>query len=592
MEKNKKSQKSYNAQGGIKRTQTVHPYTFIPLKAGRKRTKNEKAELLTGNIVCELKAMTPVAVPDSQEEDGSYPFYRVGGRLIVPGSAIRGVVRSTYEALTDSCMRTTDEHFHRRSAEPKKPGLLVREGDAYRLYEAERFRVDDKCDTEALKTGDEVNFSQRASKNNSPRWACIEDDGAEKGVFLGANRFPGRDRETGERTLSHQSVFLQLKTAPFDVDGIYIQCLKENIALYDLEQTADGKGVQKKAGKQYTAAFEKMEKGGYALPVWYEQDEDEFRFAPSQISRDVYPIGPKDFLTRKGLAPCTSRTSLCPACSLFGFAGEDQSKAGRIRFSDAVCIGEERTRLIELPALMGPKMSSFEFYLRNDASTHLFTPEDTDTELSGRKMYWHSQNGTAGTRFLESSDKFKPSVEAVEEKTTFGFNVYFDGITKDELNELVYAFNLGEIWSGDGRYCLKLGHGKPAGLGSVHIEVKSVRLRTFTAGKYVVDDNWSWKEPLKKVEDKLSNIDVLKRVLAFDTIPADKVIAYPNIDGDGLKWYGANHIIGKPYIEVLEIDGRYGYRIEDKKKPRTQTFGDSKAKGEIDSRWAALKNLK
>ena len=123
-----------------------------------------------------------------------------------------------------------------------------------------------------------------------------------------------------------------------------------------------------------------------------------------------------------------------------------------------------------LPTLMGPKPSSIELYLRNRESPHSFTPSNYATELAGRKIYWHSRNGFNPAN---GDTGFNAEFEVVSAEQEFDFDVFFDSVTEYEVNALVYALTLGNAFldnaNDDGLCFHKIGHGKPAGLGSVLI---------------------------------------------------------------------------------------------------------------------------
>lgn len=574
-------------------TATVHPYTFIPLQSRCKVVPTADVELLSGVVRCGLAAKTEIAVPDMQLDDGSFPFFRVDGMPTIPGSAIRGVVRSIYETLTDSCVRTNEGHFHARSSESKKAGLLTWDGKRYYLYPAERYRIVDACDTSKYSIGEEVAFEASASKSNSSNWAT-PGKGGRKGFFLEVNRL--ETRKKGKTVRSHASIFEKMPNEERQlVDELSIQCFKENIDLYDLETGADGKGAQKKVGRLYKEAFSQMKNNGLVLPVWYENTDDGFRFAPSQLSRSVFAIGPLDFIKKAGLEPCKTVEDCCPACELFGFVSDGAARPSKVRFGDARCVNGAESEWVSLSALMEPKMSSFEFYLRNDRVTHSFNPDDSDTVLSGRKMYWHSQKGLKGASQLSCRDDLGGTYEAIKPGARFEFSIFFDEVTPDQLNNLLFALNMGEIWSGDDSYCVKVGHGKPLGLGSAHISVEEVFLRKYESSEYRVESGLDCRQPEACVVGRLSHVDVLEAVMNFGAVPSEKVIAYPSINGDGLAWYKENRPKNsekRSYKEVLEVDGRYGYRMEDVSSPNVQSFGEKKKSGEVDSRWAKLFKLK
>ncbi|WP_333870261.1 TIGR03986 family CRISPR-associated RAMP protein [Desulforamulus putei] len=72
---------------------------------------------LSGRITCRLVNITPLFISDSHgiEEDGQndghkkYRFFQIDGRKLIPGSSLRGMVRSVYEAATNSCFAVFDD---------------------------------------------------------------------------------------------------------------------------------------------------------------------------------------------------------------------------------------------------------------------------------------------------------------------------------------------------------------------------------------------------------------------------------------------------------------------------------------------------
>jgi hypothetical protein len=79
----------------------------------------------------------------------------------------------------------------------------------------------------------------------------------------------------------------------------------------------------------------------------------------------------------------------------------------------------------------------------------------------------------------KDSEKTKrnASFELVKPGAVFSFEVYFDHVTDSELKQLIWILTFGEN-DPAGKFCHKLGHGKPLGLGSVKICVDEIRLRS------------------------------------------------------------------------------------------------------------------
>ena len=100
--------------------QFVNPYNFIRLSNENYSIIREKSDddHISGVIKCKLITKTPLCIPDVEKKNEDqgvknhfiYPFFSVGEKeneeYIIPGSSIRGVIRSMHETLTGSCSFT------------------------------------------------------------------------------------------------------------------------------------------------------------------------------------------------------------------------------------------------------------------------------------------------------------------------------------------------------------------------------------------------------------------------------------------------------------------------------------------------------
>ena len=94
----------------------VNPYSFapvgrqvnrtIPRDAGARLDEDGNATL-TGTITVTWTLKTPVLLPESADGDGWFD----GSSVRIPGSSIKGVVRSTHEALFNGCLRILDAGY-------------------------------------------------------------------------------------------------------------------------------------------------------------------------------------------------------------------------------------------------------------------------------------------------------------------------------------------------------------------------------------------------------------------------------------------------------------------------------------------------
>lgn len=523
----------------------VNPYTFIPVNNGIKQDYKSYLDepLLTGKISCRLRTKTQISVCDYGSDERTHEFFSIDGKNpIIPGSSIRGVIRSIYEALTDSCLSSVnandDDYFSSRMNK-NKPGLLVRENDEYVLYAAERSK-DDDVNYEPLlppeiRTGAKVKFDRE--KKDSKRGTIYYVTRINKP----GNEFEGYvhrvDYFENKGTHNFCSIFRKLNKVAV-IDPKYIERFEENIARYEPKKFPE-------RAREYSDAFKRMCGGeGVYLPCWYIQENGHFYFAPSQMSRSIYANKPIDLLRLQNLDKCSSRGEICEACALFGMVGEESGEvvSGKLRFGDALCISTDPLDgIFRLPILAQPRLSSFEFYLTNPNDS--YGADDRQTKISGRKYYWHNNkaNITADAN-NKAGNNMDSSVRLVKKDKEFRFEVYFDGITEKMLKKLLFALTLGEN-SLDGTKCHKLGHGKPVGLGSVKIIAEQVIVRSFAEGVYSEKDlSELTAGSLREAFASQRNVENVLKVTDFNAISDGSLISYPatGASTDIFKWFAAN----------------------------------------------------
>lgn len=163
--------------------------------------------------------------------------------------------------------------------------------------------------------------------------------------------------------------------------------------------------------------------------------------------------------------PCPNdRGELCVACRMFGLIQGDTSLKGHVGFDDAVCTQPVEHDPFYTIILSAPKPHHQPFYL------------DKRGNLAGRKFYFHHSTppiDREGWRPKDASSKREAQNQYLRPLGTdsvFTLSAHFDNLAPDELNLLLYALALEK----DVRH--KIGYGKPAGLGSVHIELTELQM--------------------------------------------------------------------------------------------------------------------
>jgi CRISPR-associated protein (TIGR03986 family) len=259
-------------------------------------------------------------------------------------------------------------------------------------------------------------------------------------------------------------------------------------------------------------------------PVFYVLNDDGsvFFFGHTRLFRLPYPRSPWQMVP--GALRNEAEVDLAEA--LFGYVkskempdGKARAYAGRVTVSDArVVPGQANLWLSPQPLtpkiLSGPKATTFQHYLtqsqpdlievdrtrddrpKYEVNLNDYAAPSTWTTLRGYKLYWHKGTVQADD-VRERQTKPNPEgradtqhteIQPVRAGVKFQFQVRFDNLSPVELGALWWVLDLA---SGEA-YRLKLGMGKPLGLGAVKIEPQLQLVdRTQRYGPLFSDTGWA-----------------------------------------------------------------------------------------------------
>ena len=483
----------------------VNPYNFIPTEAPKRSidAEAEDGNRHTGYFSCRLITRTPLSIPDTAAQSGEnapYPFLTVGGQKIIPGSSLRGAIRNIYEAATNSCMITVaGNDVITARADPHnafQPALLIDEDGEWNLYSARRVPLIVKGRMSTNGTihvqgkdyhwGDPVRVSVRNRNATKMDAGDIRPDteenrkpGYEKGYLFLGEAFGNKHAE---------GIFFQ-KNKIGGRSSEYIARLDEIHAAYNdstvnrnLYTNADGKkNVNVHYGYQ---GYEYARKNG-VIPIWYQTTkEGKIHLSFAAIGRMAYDNSLSD-IHNVG-RPCSSRDNVCKACALFGMIGE-KSLGSKVRITDGICVLDPGTMgSVLLRELGSPKPSYLPFYTENGMNY-----DQQGIRIRGRKFYWHNPKAASDKNVYQCDLKGDISrcsaVELQNPGAEYTFRVYYDGITEQQRNELAWAVTLGDN-DKNGEHCIKIGHGKPLGLGSAKIVIEDAIERNIDIDKGTYDE--------------------------------------------------------------------------------------------------------
>ena len=326
----------------------VNPYNFIPFEGNindkrisRETAYAKKSELLSGWLDVELTTRTPLIIPDGahprywdtkknkyvedknieEREDSfhkEYDFFRSpDGIPTIPGSELRGMLRSVYEIVTNSCVPfLLDEKPISRRVPVYGAlchhGLLAYENDHWVLYKATIVK-----------------------KEAANRIYVNEKDGC---VYVDGKKLPYKNGEYVE-DLGWVQYNIPVNKSEYSIrflkkgnDIVKRWEIRDNepyrtlLSALNRDGAGSGRNSNKIPNKNLSDALEKAKSGDKNLvPVYYmsvtrikENGDDEVLvyLSNSSIGRIAQKRKWNDIMG--DYVPCSSTDELCPACLLFG----------------------------------------------------------------------------------------------------------------------------------------------------------------------------------------------------------------------------------------------------------------------------------
>jgi hypothetical protein len=604
----------------------INPYTFVPLPAaiGRDRPAGHHRACdgnVCGSMTVEWTLRTPLLLPQAHHSVRD-------GRVVIPGSSVKGAIRSLHEALMGGCLRVVDPGFvpvYREPAVAKGAAWQLavvtgatRQGRATHLQVAEAtVWVPVGLLRSALglapRTGDTVGIDDGAIAHHAGlgRDEVRGPDGVTAGddwvVMVG---------DSGTRLKSHR-FFCAAGRLPPSGSGIrevseqawdeYERLCEGTNDLRLIRQKPDAdpyKGWQQKrvfadVRWQNDVVGHRRRITGRLWPgdvVWAHVDPETGlvdRLSMAAIWRTP-GAGPVSDRVPASVTPCQDPENLCLSCRLFGSAdtatagsgreAEQHSYAGHLRIGDAVAEGVTTTP-VQLAPLAAPRPGAGQFYLRIDVDDPASREDQlpaaywgserdrpSPRPLRGRKFYWNGDPARQQTpRHVARPHQWNEAITGerplVPAGTVFRQEITFDNVPKAELGSLLLTLLPGlllpraeDLKSAD--YLLRLGGGKPFGLGSCAVTVTSLHWqevrRRYLGQAPVSQDPADFFRPLEGDVARLAGHPVLlhwrilSRILRADAVDDPALIWYPL----GGEW-GADENRDRAFRFFSRTNGRY-----------------------------------
>jgi CRISPR-associated protein (TIGR03986 family) len=500
------------------------PYNFIPLNDQVVESdwgtwddlpdlSKYCSETVTGTIVISLTTKTPIYIRDMkselEEENPVAPYGESNGNIRIPGSSIRGMIRTLVEVVSyGKFLNYEDKTLYYRGLTDKSSlrqeylrnmsivtvaktkfafsaGYIEKRGERYEIIPAKKEKG--------------MQF-RKIRKRDSNEEFIYEKTNDGKYLVITGNMKNKKTENNGEEEKNKKNDWLinepDSQATKIIIPEIDIESYKnDNTRFIDKNEKDEKKRKDGDLLRQVEIA------GSNGLvPCFYLCWEDKsgnqrVSFGHTGYYRLAYKLSIADhvpeFLRKK-----TDRPDIAEA--IFG----DKNRIGsRVFFEDVFLVSDPVMSVFDTPVytkiLSAPKPTTFQHYLvqteRNDPQI-LKHWNSLNTNIRGYKLYWHRNTSTDSKveySFVEEEKKIKEAenkknglkqytmIKAIKPASVFEGRIRFENLSQIELGALLFVLKLPE------ECCYKLGMGKPLGLGSVKIEVSvSLSDRNSVTGRY------------------------------------------------------------------------------------------------------------
>ena len=495
------------------------PYNFVPLNNDIVESdfniencpfNKYHTDRKTGFIEISIKPKTPLYIRDLEEltnykknkgerkkfEDINSDFFSpLNGKLRIPGSSLRGMIKTLVEIIgfgkfinfdnkrlyfrgfADKSLKKDYSSFGLSKFDKKnnvtkyavKAGFLRKVGLNYTLIEAgSPIRLKKNISQNLISTYDKFPFQ---IENENKEFNKDETNNMDFNFFWNKERtecivISGSILDKNDNPIKNVDWKIEKKENPNE-----ITILPEDVKEY-LNDENRTKNVN------LIKAIENV-KNKEIVPCFYAKWKDETNnhriiFGHTPLFRVPYrkSIGDHVFDNLKS-------DKLDIAEAIFG---NENLFSGRVFFEDAFC-ETDKIDLLEIdekiPKVLGnPNPTSFQLYLTQDSCdreklrNYNVGYDKKLAPIRGNKLYWHKKDSSWEEKNLKVLEEIKVGKNKVHTKirplinleTEFTGKIRFENLSEVELGALLFAIDLPK------ECCHKIGMAKPLGFGSIRIE--------------------------------------------------------------------------------------------------------------------------
>jgi len=508
------------------------PFNFVPLND--RVFFPEWAELVShdipfkescsGEIEVTITAKSPIFVRD---HDNPECFCQYDETYYIPGSSVKGEIRSIFEILTFSKMgldsfddstyavrdlRNKKLYMSQMSPEKIYCGWLKKKEDGYviencgkpvRISHSEIDRMFKIYFSTKFKSG---NFQNNNSEMKTARYKYELLDGKSlSGRFRYSHKdvnrsiyvydpqgdFEGTIVLTGQASARKEPK--KAKASGKHYEFIFrSQSIEEIVVEKDLMEKFkfayfDGRETEPKESEDWGYWKQKL-KDGKKVPVFFQKQGSKIKhFGLSYLYKLPYSYSIKDGIPENHFDKRHDMTEV-----VFGYVDEQDALKGRVQFSHFKCVSHNGELPLKRVVLGTPRASYYPMYIRQNSGGDYVTYMDANFKIAGRKRYPVHKKGVKPENLKDTDNeniltKFKP----LKEGAVFEGKIRFHNLRPEELGALFSALT----FHGTTGCYHSIGLAKPLGYGKVEMKLRSsfdqdsyMKRFEFAIGKQI--SNW------------------------------------------------------------------------------------------------------
>ena len=512
------------------------PYNFVPLNkrvffpdwADQVSHDVPFSDGESGIIEVKIRAESPLYVRNGNTDKEDSSFSHSNGKYYIPGTSVKGMVRSVLEILSYGKMQQVDDRrFSWRDLKPSstyldhftsginarplvKAGFVRKENGKYTLTPCEYARIE-QCEldpdfgskknilssaekyklwveTKGQGIKQTFNISDRPSTEEFTKQcgshyrAKIDPKGNKKGqlVFTGqiGPRNKGGEGLHGKGKKHLEFVFFDEKRESLSIDE---QMWRDFDLNHRMTHNTDNHSHSLAPNEEWDYWKKKMANGD-RMPVFWLETKDSKEVSSLGLSmlyrlplkftvHDQIRVSSPDHVAhiKEGkVIEEAFRSDL--AETIFGYAVKNKALKGRVQFSHAFALGSPKVLAEKSAVLSSPKATFYPNYLQSGTY-------DDKKEIKGRKRY-PVHNGIGSTVNEAENDKMETKFIPLDRGSEFVLKIHYHNLREVELGALLSALTFH-----NSKDCFhSIGMAKPLGYGKITLSIETETIRDQLTG--------------------------------------------------------------------------------------------------------------